>query len=80
MSSRRFIPFLCLFLAVTLLILMGLGQPGQGATLDDDAALPYLPLLAALVGVFSLLGTLLVLAVSRRWPPPLRPPQPFVTC
>jgi hypothetical protein len=67
---------LCLCLVLGLLALTGIDQTN---TLDDEALLPILFTLAALSGVASVVSVPSFLTLSRRWPPPLRPPQPFTT-
>jgi len=67
---------LCLCLVLGLLALTGIDPTN---TLDDEALLPLLFTLATLIGVFFVMSVPNFLTLSHRWPPPLRPPQPFTT-
>jgi len=61
-----------LFLALCLIVCAVVAQVND---LDDDPALPILLTWVALMGLISPLTLPRLRLLSRRWPPPLRPPQ-----
>ncbi len=63
-----------LFLALCLIVCAVVAEFND---FDDEPALPNLPVLVALIGLISSVILPRLRLFSRRWPPPLRPPQRF---
>jgi hypothetical protein len=77
LSLHLILPWLVrfsLFLALCLIVCAVVAEIND---LDDEPALPDFPTLVALIGLISSVILPHLRLFSRRWPPPLRPPQPL---